>query len=287
MKIDHLSFPHPVLNLHDDISSGSYRITHSVQKNRDEIVISVEHDLLQSSLEHLIENREACFLTEVHCPQTLFRVAYISHDPEQTIIIPSKDLRDFVEISFFIVAGQDISPYEIKEANKDYSGFKIEVARGDVLAYGGRDNFFAEKKWEAQKSVSNFMEIRPLADLNGPVKFFLGEEKIIVNLPAGDFKFYSKLVGYDQFAPMFHSSIVLPALMFALTEMIEDGEQYENLSWYKVIQSRRNSDEKIKKMAWERENVPEIAQAILSNPVERSLWGMKKVVDQFISTNDE
>ena len=164
----------------------------------------------------------------------------------------------------------------------------MEVASGDVLAYGGRDHFFAEKRWEEQKSVSNFMEIRPYALLSGPMKFFLGEEKIIVNLPAGDFKSYRKLVGYDEFAPMFHSSIVLPALMFALTEMMSDGEQYENRSWYKVIESRRNNDNKIKNLAWEPENVPEIAQIILNNPVERSLWGMRRMVDRFINSgNDE
>jgi hypothetical protein len=287
MKIDHLSFPHPVLNLHDDIPSGIYNITHSVQKSRDEIVINVIHNLVQTTLEQLVESQEACFLVEVHCPQTLFRVAYSSHDPEQVIIIPSKNLRDFVEVSFFIVANQTISPYQNKDANKDYEGYKIEVTKGDVLAYGGRDHFFAEKKWEAQKSVSNFMEIRPYSSLNGPMKFSLNEEKIIVNLPAGDYKYYRKLVGYDQFAPMFHSSIVLPALMFALMEMMTNGSQYENFSWYKVIESRKNIDDRIKRLNWESENIPEIAQVILDNPTERSLWGMLKIVDQFSKTNEE
>lgn len=286
MKLEHLSFPHPVLGLRDDVS-GSYQITHSVQKNRDEIVISVSHQLLQESLESLISRHEAIFLTEVHCPQTLYRVAHTSHDPDQVIIIPAADLRDFVEISFFVIADQTISPYENKEANQDYSGFELEVSSGDVLAYGGREHFFADKKWEAQKSVSNFMEIRPYSLLNGPMKFFLGEEKIIVNLPAADYKGYRKLVGYDQFAPIFHSSIVLPALMFAISEMISNSDQYENFSWYKVLEARKNTDEKIKSIPWELENVPEIAQIILNNPVERSLWGMWKIVDQFISANDD
>src|SRR3989344_6202090 len=120
-----------------------------------------------------------------------------------------------------------------------------------------------------------------------PMKFFLGEEKIIVNLPAGDFKSYQKLVGYDQFAPMFHSSIVLPALMFTISEMISNAEQYDNRSWFKVIEARKNTDEKMKSLPWELENVPEIAQIILNNPAERSLWGMWKIVDQFISANDD
>jgi len=286
MKIDRLSFPHPVLNLRDDIPSGSYSITHSIQKSRDEIVIKVMHDLVQDSLEQFITSHEACFVTEVQCPQTLFRVAYTSHEAEQVIIIPAKDLRDFVEISFFIVANQSIFPYEIKGANIDYDGFKMEVTKGDVLAYGGRDHFFADKKYEAQKSVSNFMEIKPYSQLNGPIKFSLTQEKIIVHLPAGDFKFYRKLVGYDEFAPMFHSSIVFPALTFTLNEMMADAEQYENLSWYKVIQARRNSDEKIKQISWESEKAPEIAQAILNNPVERSLLGMLMIVNKFISAND-
>jgi len=286
MKLDHLSLPHPVLNLRDDVS-GEYEITHSVQKNRGEIVISVSHQLLQNSLESLISRHEACFLTEVHCPQTLFRVAYTSHEPDQTIIIPAINLRDFVEVSFFVIASQTISPYVNKEANQDYKGFKIEVSRGDVLAYGGREHFFAEKKWEAQKSVANFMEIRPYGNLNGPMKFFLGEGKIIVQLPAGDYKSYRKLVGYDQFAPIFHSAIVLPALMFAVSEMISNAEQYEDFSWYKVIDARRNEDEKIKNLPWELENVPEIAQIILNNPAERSLWAMWGIVDQFISANND
>lgn len=286
MKLDHLSLPHPVLNLRDDVS-GEYEITHSVQKNRDEIVISVSHQLLQNSLESLILRHEACFLTEVHCPQTLFRVAYTSHEPDQTIIIPATNLRDFVEVSFFVIASQTISPYVNKEANQDYEGYMIEVSRGDVLAYGGREHFFAEKKWEAQKSVANFMEIRPYGNLDGPMKFFLGEQKIIVQLPAGDYKSYRKLVGYDQFAPIFHSAIVLPALMFAISEMISNAEQYEDFSWYKVIDARRNADEKIKNLPWELENVPEIAQMILNNPAERSLWAMWGIVDQFISANND
>ena len=286
MRLDYLSFPHPVLGLRDDVA-GDYEVTHSVQKNRDDIVISVSHRLLQNSLESLISRNEASFLTEVQCPQTLFRVAYISHDPNQVIIIPASSLRDFVEVSFFVIANQTISPYENKEANNDYAGFKIEVSNGDVLAYGGHEHFFADKRWEAQKSVSNFVEIRPYSNLNGPMKFFLGEEKIIVNLPAGDFKSYRKLVGYDQFAPMFHSSIVLPALMFTISEMISNAEQYDNRSWFKVIEARKNTDEKMKSLPWELENVPEIAQIILNNRAERSLWGMWKIVDQFISANDD
>src|SRR3989344_3141583 len=260
MRLDYLSFPHPVLGLRDDVA-GDYELTHSVQKNRDDIVISVSHRLLQNSLESLISRNEASFLTEVQCPQTLFRVAYI--------------------------ANQTISPYENKEANNDYAGFKIEVSNGDVLAYGGHEHFFADKRWEAQKSVSNFVEIRPYSNLNGPMKFFLGEEKIIVNLPAGDFKSYRKLVGYDQFATMFHSSILLPALMFTISEMISNAEQYDNRSWFKVIEARKNTDEKMKSLPCDLENVPEIAQIILNNPAERSLWGMWKIVDQFISANDD
>ncbi len=69
--------------------------------------------------------------------------------------------------------------------------------------------------------------------------------------------------------------------------MIQNSELYENYAWYQILNFRRQSEEKINKISWEMENVPEIAQAILDNPVERTFWGIWKIINNFLAINEE
>jgi len=286
MKIENLSFPHPVLGSSDDIS-GNYNTQISVHLDRNEIGLSIIHELNQATTEKLIERKEAAFLTEVHCAQTLFRVSYMSHDEQQTIVLPASDLRDKVDLNFYIVALKDLKDYKVDGANADYAGFSFEISKGDILAYGGYSMFWAGKRWEAQKSVSNLMEVQPYEHVSGPMKFLITGDKIIIKLSRSDYGQYQKVVRFEQFAPIFHSTIVLPALMFAISQMIQNSELYENYAWYQILNFRRQSEEKINKISWEMENVPEIAQAILDNPVERTFRGIWKIINNFLAINEE
>lgn len=286
MKIENLSFPHPVLGASDDVS-GSYTPTLSVRLGRDEIGLAIIHELDQVSLESLIDQKGALFVTEIHCAQTLFRISYATRDEQQIIVIPASSLRDKVDIAFYIVANKDLSQYKIEGSNKDYDGFSFEISKGDILAYGGQSIFFAGKKWEAQKSVSSLMEVQPYELVRGPMKFLITGAKIIIKLSRSDYGQYQKVVKSDQFSPIFHSSIVLPALMFAISQMMQNEELYENYAWYQILDFRRQSEEKIKKITWEPENIPEIAQVMLDNPVERTFWGIWKIINQFLSINEE
>lgn len=286
MKIENLSFPHPVLGSSDDIS-GNYSTQISVHLGRNEIGLSIIHELNQITLEKLIERKEAVFLTEVHCAQTLFRVSYISRDEQQTIVFQASDLRDKVDLNFYIVAIKDLKEYKVDGANADYTGFSFEISQGDILAYGGYSMFWAGKRWEAQKSVSNLMEVQPYELVSGPMKFLITGDKIIIKLSRSDYGQYQKVVRSEQFAPIFHSTIVLPALMFTISQMIQNSELYENYAWYQILNFRRQSEERINKIPWEMENVPEIAQAILDNPVERTFWGIWKIINNFLAINEE
>lgn len=286
MKIENLSLPHPVLGSSDDIL-GNYNTQSSIRLGRKEIGLSMIHELSHKTLEKLIEQKEAAFLTEVHCAQTLFRVSYIAHDKQQTIILPASDLRDKVDLSFYIIALKDLKQYKVDGANADYADFSFEISKGDILAYGGRSMFWAGKRWEAQKSVSNLMEVKSYESVSGSMKFFLTGDKIIIELSKTDYGQYQKMVKFEELVPIFHSTIVLPALMFAISQMIQNNELYENYVWYQILDFRRQSEKRINKIPWEMEYVPEIAQAILDNPVERTFWGIWKIINKFLTINEE
>ena len=271
MKIANLSLPHPVLGLGDDVK-GDYEVKFSVDLNQDNTGLIIRHDLRNKTLEYLIKTGKAKYSVEVHCMQTFYRDSFSSTETEQNIIIPSSQLRNNVVVHFYITAKEDIGEYHIEGSNPDYEGYKINVGKGDVLAYGGRVTFPALKDWEALQAVTSFMEIQEYPDAEGPMHFILTGSKIIVKIPREDKKRYDLYKKVRELVPVFHSEIVLPALIHALYQMNASSEEFENLDWYQILDYRLNEEERFKNIDKKNpQEYPRIAQMLLENPVSRSL----------------
>lgn len=280
MKTNKLSFPHPVLGVNDDVS-GEYKIKSSPMIfDENEIKIEINHILSNSTLENLIKEGGASFCVELNCPQTFYRHAFLSSDNKQLITLKSKDLRSKVFVSFFIVAQKDINDYQVKGSNSDYSDFKFEVRKSDVLAYGGDTFFIAGKRWESLKMVDNFMEVEKYDKKNGPAKFVLSPEKIIIQLPENDFQKYNNVYRAQNFSSYFLSSIAFPALLYAVSEMIHNTEANEESMWYQIIDARKQQEKNLQNISWDSENIPEIVQELLNNPIEKTLGCIEKTISQ-------
>ncbi|MFA5133415.1 MAG: hypothetical protein WC459_01260 [Patescibacteria group bacterium] len=275
-KNNNLSFPHPVLGIKDDVL-GEYKINCGVKLGKENILIITKHILYNETLEEMIKNKEAAFCVEVLCPRSIYRKSFLSSDISQTVKIKASDLRDRVEVNFYVNALKDVPRYKLKEANSDYSGFSFEIEKGDILAYGGNTFFIAEKTWEALQAVSSFMEIRKYEKKTGPLLFNLSAEKIIIELSETDYGKYQKIQNIDCLAPIFHSSIVLGALMYALGEMMSHGDFYKDYKWYQVLEFKMQNEERLKKIGWDVENLPHIAQIILDNPLARSMDALSEI----------
>ncbi len=282
MKIDKLSLPHPVLGLGDDVS-GAYQVSSSVKLGKERITVIVNHGLANATIEKLMENDVVRFCTEINCPQTLFRESFTTTEPNQTIEIDSANLRDKVDVRFYVTAKQDISSYSVAGANPDYQGFTFEIAKGDVLAYGGSTSFIAAKRWEELKSISSFLVIMEGDKEEQPFEIYLNSDKIIVYLSKRDYAIY-KRASKNGFDSIFHSSIVVPALSYALQQsMTAEGSPYENLKWYQVLEFRRANDKDLEKIEWNPELAPKIAQILLGNPLTRMLNRIENIIDTSFS----
>ena len=76
--------------------------------------------------------------------------------------------------------------------------------------------------------------------------------------------------------PVFHSSIVLNALLIALYNL----EEHKDYLWADVIKYRLDNEPQFKNLSVEeKENVPEIAQKLLGNPFERLISGLINIVE--------
>jgi len=278
MKILNLSLPHPVLGLNDDVS-GEYTPSIEAAPTEEFFIFKISHDLKNDAIERLIDDGKAQFCVEVSCPATIFRKCFVSREPFQEIKISQDFLRNRFDVTFFITATQNIPEYSNDSFSYDYEGSKFYVEKGDVIAYGGETKQFAVKDWISLRSIKSFMTIKKDPDSDGNISIQLSPDKILVMVPEDDYKKYCSLVGTENISPVFHSSIVFPALIYTLNQMADPNKSadYENYSWYEYLLLRKENDSELQQLDWnDQEHIVRIAQKILDKPISRVLEAIEK-----------
>ena len=282
MKFNNITFPHPVFGLGDAISGsielGDYEIN-SLQNVYD-VKIICKHD--NNDLKNLINEDKAEFLCEITCSNTLYRKLFLFNNGKMNFEIPKKVVKGRVDFTCLLVAKEKIPKYSNTEAHPDYDGYTFDLDQGDVLAYFGGIWFNADIKYEKLKAVSSFMEIVSSEDFKY-TNVDLKNQKILIKLPLETYKlFQSDFISQEvKFAPIFHSSIVLNALLTALYNL----EEHKDYMWAKAIDYRLKNEKQFDDVNIdEKENIPEIAQMLLGNPFKRLLESLNVIVE---SENEE
>lgn len=282
MKFNDISFPHPVLGLGDAIFGNVDLGNPEINSLQDVYKIKINCKYDNTDIKTLVIEDKAEFLFEVTCTNTLFRKLFISNKGDIEFEIPKKHVKGRVEFTCLLATKENISEYSNTEAHPDYDGYTFNLDKGDVLAYFGKFSFNADIKYEKLKAVSSFMEIVENEDL----KFTyvdLKKNKIEIQLPTETYNIYiSDFISQDvKFVSVFHSSIVLNALLTALYNL----DEHKDYLWAKVIDYRLKKEKQFKLLdIAEKENIPEIAQRLLGNPFKRLLEGLNAIIE---SENEE
>lgn len=285
MKSSNYSFPHPVLGRNDDIG-GSFQTDLEYSIGREEITLTCKFTLQNKTLEELIASGKANCCIQITCSTTKYRKIFTLQDNTDEFRLPTKKLRGKVEISYYIISLVKIIDYTPDGMNEDYSQFGFDIEEGDILAHDFEAySFPAEKTWEKLMSISSFMQISESPKASGPVEYRLDEDKIIIYLSQNDYATYEFLHSNEKLASTFHASVALPALMFAIGEVTDKNSPYSEKLWYLHLQSRRENDERLKKI-WERQNAPLICQIILGNPLSRELADLNKFIKDSVNESE-
>lgn len=282
MKINILSLPHPVLGRKDDVD-GKYEVDASWELGREKIKLNILHKLVNNTLREMMKNNKVNFCTEVACAKTHYRNTFVSSEDKQEIILSASDLRDKVDVNFFITAKENMGNYKIDGANSDYGNNLFEIEKGDVLAYGGTTFFIAAKAY-ALMTVASFMVIDKYDEQEGPIHIDLeDDDKVIIRMSNSDYERYNIEKGYKDMYPIFHSSIVFPALLHILYSMKNNSSSYESRAWFENLNYRLKNEEIFKKRNLSINNtndIPKIAQLFLGNPVNRSLNSIENIINE-------
>lgn len=280
MKFNDISFPHPVLGVGDAVKSKfGLNPVPAITSNVDaySVTVSCEHD--NSELNNLINSGQAEYFCEATCSNTLYREIVTSGSNEIKLEIPKKNVKGKVFFTCALVAKSPISNYQNSKSHPDYNGYSFDIEAGDVLAFFGEFNFNADINYEKLKAVSSFMEVVENKDDKAVyTNIDLNKSKIEVQLPSDDYKLFANesISKEPKFAPIFHSSIVLNALLIALYNF----ESHKDLLWAKVIDYRLMNEKMFENISIDdKENIPEIAQRLLGNPFRRLISELQVIVE--------
>ena len=279
MKFDNYQFPHPVLtNFTDDIE-GNPSFSEEIIDKEDIYSIEISYSVDNQNIEDYLKEDRVIFICEVNCSGTVYRNSFQSNVDMITFDIEKTLVRGKVEFSSYLIASQDITNYTNPYSHPDYNGFSFELEPGDVLVYFGDFSFNAEINYKKLKAVSSFLKIEERNDIDIS-DFDIDNNRIIVKLPVNDYKIYRKqpIAKNEDFAPVFHASIVFCALLYALQNI----EKHDDKMWAQVIKTRLEENE-FEGLSLEPESGDQvqIAQILLGNPVRRLLKGLDSISEKY------
>jgi hypothetical protein len=267
MNYNGRTYPYPVLGIDDNFTGDENKDTFKpdmiVSSDYRKIKLDITYQLKNDELLKLINSNQAVFCAQLYCRSTMFRQSFISKKQKELIEIKSSQLRDEVEVDFFICASEDIKNYKNSMFNTVFTGISFDIEKGDLLGFGGSTTFFANKTPEELKSISSFMSVDTENKSEVPMYNDYDGDKITIILSQEDYEIYQSIKKESLLTSTLHSSIVLPALAEAIRFITTtEGDDFKNRKWHELLTSlieKHPTDDPLQS-----------AQKILDLPVNRS-----------------
>lgn len=282
MKNKDVCFPYPVLGIGDDVGPKP-SISAQITEEGDYFVVRISLKMLNEDIMRLIREQSALFSCEIDCPATFYRRIERSTEPSFEIKICRTDVARRVNFDCTVTVTKSIEGYSNSQFHEDYKGFSFNLEPGDLLAFLGKLHYDADIKYDKLQTAGSFMTIIPGHDEKNTI-YYLNNPKIEIQLPPDLYQDYKmSFNGPGKHVDIFHSSMVLNALVYALLNY--DKDEHGEKLWARTLSYRIELEPSLRQYADVMENkdplkVLELAQALLANPYKRLLDTMHDIIGQ-------
>ena len=282
MKNKEVCFPYPVLGIGDDVSPRP-SITAQITEDKEFFVVKINLEMHNEDILRLIQNQSAVFSCEIDCPATFYRRIERSCEPYFEIKIRRTDVAKRVNFDCTVTVTNSIKGYSNSQFHEDYKGFSFNLDPGDLLAFVGKLHYDADIKYDKLQTAGSFMTIIPGHDEKNTV-YYLNNPKIEIQLPPELYQDYKmSFNGPGKHVDIFHSSMVLNALVYALLNY--DKDEHGEKLWARTLNYRIDLEASLQKYSDVLDNkdplkILELAQALLANPYKRLLETMHDIIGQ-------
>ena len=282
MKNKNVSFPYPVLGIGDDVAPTP-SLKPTIKLGKDDFIIHFDIEMDNEDILKLVQQNSAIFACEIDCPTTFYSRIERSSEPSFDFKIKRKDVAKRVTFDCTVTVTKSIKGYSNSQFHKDYKGLSFNLEPGDLLAFIGKSHYDADIRYDKLQTAGSFMTIIKGHDEKNTL-YYLRNSKIEIHLPPILYEDYRvNFNGPGKHANIFHSSLVLNALVYALLNYSE--EEYGNTLWARTLKYRIELEPSLRQYADVLDNkdstrILELAQALLSNPYKRLLETMHEIMGQ-------
>lgn len=284
MKLNNISFPHPVLGIRDDVMpllSDDCVVIES-SSTLDTFILTITLKQGNKTISDLIRDGYAEYTCEIDCQKAFIRENYSSKEPVFSITIPRRKVNGRVYLNCFVTVKQKIEHYSNPDFNEDYDGFYFDLEPGDILVGFPQSYFDADIKYDKLQAAGSFMVIREDVTIK-QTRFDIAGDKIEIVLPSDLYTIYKNGVG-DRNQEIIHSSIAFNALCFALYNIQENSETL----WARCVNTRIDTEPELSQFKdLDKIQIPMLAQALLGDPYKRLFENLNAHLDNNIAEEDD
>lgn len=240
------------------------------------IKLKLKADLVNPELEEMLEREEVVFAHHIECTQTCFRKVVLTNENEKTYILRDGEVNGIVQVCSFLVANKDIEKYSNSLFAPDFRGFRFDIERGCIMAVGSQINLRINKIRDDLANTSSIFSIVPNRDETVTnIKVDTTGNKIVIMIPQESFSIYSHMSSSLDIQPVMHSMLIIPSLVYALTEIKESRTHlydYEDYRWYRSLRkAAEKMNVKFDEDSLENIEPFDFAQKLMDSPIPKAV----------------
>ena len=285
MEIKYKLYPYPVLwDKNDDYKKPS-KFSVEVEPKEDfkNIKLKINFLLEDKEIEELIKENKAEYVVHIEGSSTYFREIISTKETEIIYDLKERDILGRLQINFFILAKHNIKNYRNDNFNEDYSSETFNLKKGNIIAIADGYRFDIEKNDDELGKISSIFSIckKETVEQTG-MTVDMSYKKIRIGLNITDYINYSQLSQNPNKVDSINSIIIFPALIYIFEQLKKDFNEtdYTDYKWFRSLENIfKKNGQKLNKELLENESSIDLAQRVLSYPVERAFNSLKKEDD--------
>lgn len=267
------SYPHPVIDTADDVSSNFEVINILVDPSQQDIEITYEVRTEDRDLMRLLDEGKAVHSLRWRCSSTISTGDMQPTEYQRTskgfrlrAWLDQQLVKGKVDADIRIIVAKELHGHRWAKQHPDYGDAAFNLRPGDVLADGGSFRFDAAKMYDPlNPPVGSCFKFVRSTSLHKRIKTsFDDNDSVNVQIPAKTFDHFQL---FSHRPDLQISMIVLPALMDTLNFIKSNNneEPLHDKAWYieidKLVSARGGWDQ----------NLLELSQKILENPIDTAI----------------
>jgi hypothetical protein len=240
------------------------------------IKLKLKAELINPELEEMLKKEEVLIAHHIECTQTCFRRLVLTNENVKECILRDGEVNGVVQVCTFLVANKYIEKYSNKLFAPDFRGFRFDIERGCIMAVGNQINLRINKIRDDLANTSSIFSIIPNKDETVTnIQVDTSGNKIAVIIPKETYSIYYNMSGNLDIQPLMHSILIIPSLVYALTEVKESRTHLYDYEDYRWFRSLRKAAEKMNISFTEEslENIEpfDLAQKLMDSPIPKAV----------------